>query len=166
MKKYSHSIVTGLLAVFTFLFVIKSVGIARDITMLKLQASAKQATEEKLSPEKSTTNTTLTAYELVTARQAVQGVVWHYKLPLVVELQKTELSITTPKKLAGEEKANPIEAVLGKDDAKDLSVLEDFDGIMGLLSAMASLPYQVNVKDLCIGKECSGGFTMMVEMNK
>lgn len=158
MNKSLYSAVVAVLGILTVMLLSKAVSIGRDTAMMKLQVASKQAVQ-KQTPKGSAD---LAPYEMVTAREAIEGVAWHYHLPVTVELHKSDFKVAAVK---SEEPAD-------KDAAKataatgDYPVLKDFDALMGFFSAMSTLPYMVEVKDLCVGKECPDGFQMEMQVKR
>lgn len=150
MKKHIHSIISVTLGVLTIILISKSITIARDVTMMREQAAAKQQEQPQAAPA-----TALPAYELITVKQTIEGLVKFYHLPLNVDLQKTSLKIAPP----------PAETTGKNTDQRDLTVLNDFDAIKGFFSALSTISYRLDVKELCVGKDCPLGFSMTAEVN-
>lgn len=150
MKKHLPLILTATFLLVTVVCISKSVGLARETAMLRLQIAAKQQQAQIDANGPAEVQT----YEVVTVRQAVDGIAWHYHLPLTVEQKKNTLKIAPVK----------ITDVQVDSKVKDYPVLRDYESLLGFLSAVSTLPYKLEIKELCIGGECPEGFSMSMEI--
>ena len=148
MKKHLPMFMTIVFCFTSLVLVFKAIALTKDTTMLRLQIVAKnqQAKQSGMAE--------LQAFEVVTVRQAVEGIAWHYRLPLVVEQQKNVLTI-----------APPVVDKTGTNAGNgEYEVLKDYQAVLGFLSAVSTLPYKLDIKQLCVGTECQNGFAMVAEV--
>lgn len=149
MKKQFPLIIAVVFCFLTLGLVAKSIALSRETSMIVLDISARKQQVQQ-SPGGAAEPQ---SYEVISVRQAVQGIAWHYNLPLVVEQQKNTLMVTPP-----------VAAVKEDGKKEEFAVLKDYEAVLGFLSGISTLPYKLDVKQLCVGTECTGGFVMMAEV--
>ncbi len=139
------AIVFGLLAI---ILASKSLGLARETAMLRLTVATKrQQVQQGEAGE-------MQAFELVTVKEAVEGIAWHYRLPVAVELQKNSLKVAPLHQQETEQ----------GDRKGQIEVLKDYESILGFLSALSTLPYRLEIRELCVGTDCRDGFNLTAEI--
>lgn len=145
--KYIYSIVTVFLAIGAILCVTQAVAVTKSTSMLQLQIAAKQQQAAQVAQE---IMQKLKLEEMVTAKQVVDGLIASYKLPLAAELNQTSVKIVPPKDPAGKE--------------GEYETLRDHQALLGFMSALSTMPYRFEVRELCLGIECPQGFILTADL--
>jgi hypothetical protein len=148
MKKFTHNIAAALLGIMALLLTARAVTIVRDTAVLRLQIAAKQ---QEAAKQQQALATPLQPWEMMTAKQVVDGLILHYNLPLEAEYTLTEIRVK-PKKAESDNLFDKF------------AVLKDPRALLGFLSGVSTLPYRFDVRELCIGTDCPAGFTMIADL--
>ena len=149
--KYINSIVTVFLAIGAIVCVTQAVAVTKNTSMLQLQIATKQQQAAQVAQE---VQQKLKLEEMVTAKQVVDGLIASYKLPLTSELSLTSVKVAPTKDPAG------------KDGEKggEYASLRDYQALLGFMSALSTMPYRLDVRELCLGVECPQGFLLTADL--
>ena len=146
-SKYIYSIVAVLLAIGTIICATQAVAVTKNTSMLQLQIAAKQQLAAQVAQE---VLQKLKLEEMITAKQVVDGLISSYKLPLSSELSMTSIKVIPDKESIAKE--------------GEYVVLKDHQALLGFLSAVSTIPYRFEVRELCLGTECPQGFTLTADL--
>jgi hypothetical protein len=102
--------------------------------------------------------------DLIAAKLIIEGFASYYKLPLDIKLEKHCIKMSAASQTAStqapddkEEGEKPENKK--KDGANKFAVLDNFDNMLAFFNALSSLPYPLEYKELCVGVDCTEGFT-------
>ena len=125
------SLVSVVLLVLAAALLLKGAGLKKDATLAASKITLRQeaAKVEKANP-----------VDLITAKNLIESLAAKHNVPVTVVVRQ-----------GGE----IVMQAVATDDAEKRHILDNYDGIMSVFSAISGLPYKMTYKSACIGMDCS-----------
>lgn len=95
---------------------------------------------------------TISTFDIMTVKHMVESYAISKSLPLTIEQDKNTIKISPSKDFSTDEKLTH-ETILSK-----------YDKVMDFLSAVSTMPYQMEYKQFCLGDECPGALEATIEV--
>lgn len=143
MKTVRLYLLPFLLIASSFICVLNTVKTTKDAELAKASIKLEEAKIEKK---------VITAYDIMNVKQMIESYAISKALPLDIEQDKTTIKISPAKNF------NTDMAVTHK------TILYNYVKVLDFLSAVSSMPYQMEYRQFCLGTECPGALEATIEV--
>lgn len=154
MKMAKYYLVSICLVAAAMTLAIKAVKNKKEASLLASQLTLKQVSQEQSKPVPVNDSTG------IAVKQTIEGLALKHKLTLPIVYEKDGRI-----KIGGlAEKTENVDT--RKDGPATAQALQNYNGLIGFLNAVAGLPYLIEYESGCIGVRCESGVTLTLMIKK